>query len=1013
MKLYAESIPHLFHWDLAYLWILEKEPHLRPETWEERVRAWKYLVSLLLTSELEVEEEPIVAPFLAYTQPYGLTRVSWVRLRNSPVKVGVLSPTVLVRPLPDYKRGELSHWAQSIAEPETSRGIELSHFIQLAVQSLKQGQRPDSYRARISSVLEKEFKSAAMPNPPGGAYRQVPIINQVVWSQDPGETGIEYTNILVQGGTRDDSMIYVPKCERCLLPLTRALGAEPVYVEEQEFTVTCESPGCGQTNTLRLSDFLIWARDGAEVIVWDKQNLFTRPEKGFPPKPAFDGVEVRFEWGPAQLNAEATRRYLRLHFSGKEVRERKLDDIFFKKVLVPGSLKDFTGLPLRHEWFDALEDPRRVKIEPDVNTPKLTYRGLKIRGLPSPVDKTFASLSIRAEPGLGVGIYPNPALLPEGWRWFRTFLHGSNREQYQLEAASANRILPWLAETHDEFPETFSVLSTADGVGVTYHRERTSGNFLEGIQSKLHVGIDFGTTNSIVYSMPPGETADTPRPDKYGLRPSSFSGATLWLAEAEGSSSEDAVADFLPAPRYGENRPDPYIIPSALWQVGDRFIIRWSSKPPTPGAVAVSGFKWNRGLDYSAHRRAYLEEILFLILPNIIRTSGLTSSNAKFHLGFSFPLAFNFISRQGMQELLDDIDTEMQNRVGFTFESYSISESWACVRAFGTPNPGETFLVADMGGGTMDLALFTVGQHQTIDTHQIGSVQFAGESYVNSLVEKKRPNPSVQDKFRWELKDLISSGRAYEHYGHDQDAQTILHRFGGMAFEYLRTVIDAHRQPSAGRPAATEQPKPIHLVLVGNGWHLADTFSAETPERSPKNVFQEHYTHLTMRLGIPSLSLYEGEPLPLLPSSKHLVVIGALRNTLSSQAKKELTQTTGFSMLPSGRAMKFRTTQNREIPFAWHDLIGEKFPLPEYAKDELTGGRLDFDLRQMPPLSDSWKSQLLSIFRVQDLKDLPYPSDQRLREQIFNSIQGLSSPKIGKGPLQVILETFWIEYLKQ
>src|ERR1043166_3334946 len=101
MTLYAESIPHLLHWDLAYLWILEKD-HLKPESWEEKIEAWRYLVGLFIVGELEAEEEPIHTPFLAHTQPYGINKVFWVSLRGTKQRVGVLSPTVLVRTLTGF-----------------------------------------------------------------------------------------------------------------------------------------------------------------------------------------------------------------------------------------------------------------------------------------------------------------------------------------------------------------------------------------------------------------------------------------------------------------------------------------------------------------------------------------------------------------------------------------------------------------------------------------------------------------------------------------------------------------------------------------------------------------------------------------------------------------------------------------------------------------------------------------------------------------------------------------------
>src|SRR5574341_2507924 len=97
--LYAESIPHLLHWDLGYFWILEGESHLRPTEWSEQISAWRYLVALLLTDQLDIEPEPIKEPFLSLTAPYGIGEVSWLKLKHEGDCVGLLSPTVLARPL--------------------------------------------------------------------------------------------------------------------------------------------------------------------------------------------------------------------------------------------------------------------------------------------------------------------------------------------------------------------------------------------------------------------------------------------------------------------------------------------------------------------------------------------------------------------------------------------------------------------------------------------------------------------------------------------------------------------------------------------------------------------------------------------------------------------------------------------------------------------------------------------------------------------------------------------------
>lgn len=1005
MKLYAESIPHLFHWDLAYLWMLEKEPQLRPEKWQERIEAWKYLIGLLLTNDLDIYEENITNPFLQYTLPYGLTKVSLLRLRGQQGNpIGVLSPTVLVRPIPDYKRYDLNGWRQSVKSAEVSRPTELSHFVSLAIQRLEENQQSYSYRKRLSKILKSEFKTSQMGNPPRGEARKISLLKNVVWSQDPGDSVLDSIEILVHSGSGDGTRIYIPRCVHCSRFLTRAIDSNPILITNEAFTIDCEAESCGHQNQLRLTDFLIWIRNHREVIVWNKSGITGQPDKGFPPSPDVEGIEVKFEWGAAQLGGEATKRYLRLHFQEKDVRALSIDELFFTKLLVLGKITSFSGLPIRPEWLDALENDAGVQPEIDIALLSVIYRGLQIRGLPLLIHKPFGSLSLEIEENIALGIYPDPSLMPDKWRSYRVFLHGESINQYDIKVDMATSVLPTLTYIEGPAPNVISIVK--GNIGATHLINNTVRTFTDGAGTDIYLGIDFGTTNTVIYWLPRGESADVPNPDIWGVNPSQYVSAVKWIAEVDSIFQTDVISDFLPGPKYrSEHSLDHCIIPSVIWKTNGKCLIRWKSAAPVPGSERVSEFKWDFDQsDHTPDRQAYIREILFLTLPLLIKKAQLSSLNTKFHLGFAFPLAYSFTSRNSLQHILDDIDANLQQSFGFLFETYSINESWACVKAFGTPNPGETFLVADMGGGTMDLALFSVLPHQKIEMHQIGSIRFAGETCVKSLAEKKKPNPAAQDEFRWELKDIIASGRCFERYGNDQDAEVIFYRFSGIAFEYIRTVIEAHR--------ISNPDSKINVVLVGNGWHLAEAFSRETKSHGHKRVFHDNYTHLCNQLGLDKLVFYEGEPLPRLPSTKHLVVLGALRNAYGSEKRKELADETNASKLPSGRGMIFTTGRNQTIEYKWHNLVGDAVPLTEYTKEDLIGGNLDFVLSEMAPLSDKWCSYLFGIFRVRDTAEIPYPTADILRGNIFDSIQG-TPPKITKGPLQSILEGHWIEYLKK
>jgi hypothetical protein len=1008
MTLYPESIPHLLHYDMAYLWVLEKEKDLRPRTWEKQIEAWRYLVALLLTGELEIVKEDIKTPLLNYTNPYGITAVYWLRPRNTENKVvGVLSPTVLARPLPDFQLQDLDQWKTQLRDPKEHRPDELRHFVWLAIRSLRQGQDEGSFRSRLARILEREFEPQLMNRtPPPGVSYTIPILCQFRWTQEHLPC-LENVDVLVLDVTERSQVgeIYVPRCEHCNFPLTKSENDSSVDVQGERFEVKCER---GHSNTLDLSNFLIWIRDSKnQVVVWDRQGSLSIPKRGFPPEPEIKGNEVHFKWNPAQLGGERQKQFLKLQFPGKSVKRQRVDHIFFTKLLMLGDFDTSAGLPLpiRPEWLDAIENLDKVedevKIEVDNSTPRVTYRGIRLKGWPvdedgrpEPISWTFGSLSLHREPDIALGIFPNPRFVPSQWRWYRVFLHGSKCKDYKIEMQSSNPILLYLLQTEGGYPENLTVLSNSrNDTGVTYRTKKSHSQLSAG-SGEVYVGIDFGTINTIVYF---SRDEQDPDPRRNGLNPSKLHTVVQWLAKAGNLEAAQEIGHFLPGPNYV--RPDPYIIPSALWQFQNHSLIRWGSDPPVPDARPETGFKWDRqGVDHSALRKAYLQELLLLGLPLVLEKTGLTASEITVRIGFAFPLAFDYTARDRMKRLQRDLKSNLKELTGLTFEFYAINESRACVRAFGMPGYEDTFLVADMGGATMDLAFFTFrGGQEDPKMHQVGSIRFAGESYLEILVERKETDVDKQDALLWKLRDQIAQGQSRP----DRDAEEILDRFNRLAFEFLRTMIAAYRHNVPER-----KMDKINLILVGNGWRLVEIFSEQKPSLGPRGVFLDYYKkHLLEQLGDRNLILYERGPLCDLPSSKHLVAIGVLKNARGPERRNELEGDLELSKLPAGRTLEFRT-QRQNYRVEWHELIGEAVRL-RFRADELRG--VSFELNDMPPLEEPWHSCLLGAFRTEDI---PYMDESSLRDQILLALRE-NPTKLIKGPLQIILEKGWIEWLKR
>ena len=998
--LYPESIPHLFHYDLAYLWVLEKQNDQRPSIWEERIDGWRCLIELLLIGELEVIEEPIREPLLKYTRPLGITSVFWVALRNSAEKIGVLSPTVLVRPLPDFKTDDLRGWKQELRGK--SRPDEFRYFVHLAVEYLQQGQVEGSFRDKIATILENEFTPGPLSVPPSGTSSsslQVPILTKLTWSHKPGESSsIETIELLVRGAG-NGRKVYVPRCRECSYLLTKPSSSLPIEVQTDRFQVMCENPSGGHLNEEPLSDFLIWLRNEAQVVVWDRQGILEIPVNGLPPEPVIQGVQVEFEWNGAQLGGEREKRFLKLQFPRKELLKQRIDTILYKKIIVPGKFEGFSGLPIRPEWLDAVGNPDQIEIRPDPANSKVTFSNLEVKGWPVAISRSFSGRSLlQHEADLAVGIYPNPQFVPDKWQWYRLLLHGSTRQKFYIDAGWAREILPGLKETTVGLNKCFSVRSSGESdVGVTYWIRAEHKRFSSDISAAINLGIDFGTTNTIVYYLPPGKEIDDVlnRPTDFSLSPSKSVEWVQWLAEIEGDKSHETIGNFLPGPEYLKDRLDPHIIPSALWKFDDKYLIRWDATKPTAGAKEMDGFKWDdRGIDNSTLRFAFMEELLFLALPSILQSAvdsgAITTWNLIFNLGFAFPLSFGDEARKKMIALQTRMRSDLAELTGFNFDLHSINESSACQILLGSPNSTDAFLVADMGGGTIDIALFTA---DSTEAEQIGSIRFAGETYLKVLTEKR----SID---YWEIRDLISRGKCHHHYGGDQMAQRILRKFIGIAFEFLRTMIEAYRIQRADQT--------IHLVLAGNGWHLVEAFSRETQSRSPRQVFGDYYQHVVKLLGDQKIKPH---PALNLASNKHLVAIGALKHAERRRGDELNSSDPIVTQLPAGRGLKFGSLNDHPKEIKWSDLIGHELPFEITTSVALRKLDLHVYFEEMPPMPQQWKNYIYDVFNVTDENQIPRPNELRLNEHIRTAIEG-DPPKLTKGPLQITVEHFWVDWLK-
>lgn len=1011
LTLYAESIPHLLHWDLAYLWVLEKEANLRPAAWKSQVEAWRYLVLMLAAGELGVVGEAIPRPLSDYTQAFGIEQIQWVISLRDSRKIGVLSPMVLVRPLPDFKEEDLDAWNRQrrVGRLEDDKANIARHFVALIIQKLRS--TPGSYQSRLAAILEREFgvEDHLSEAPHAQMYRTFPSISRLHWNalRPDADDFHELELPIHMGGFKRN---FIPQCPSCGKSLLQRRETAP-FVPDEDAAVDVRCAHCPTTSKIELVDLLIWKRTArAQAIAWRQDPELEAPRKGYPPEPKIAGSDLVFEWAPSLLEGNKDFRYLKIRLPGYTAELRSVSELFYSRLLVPGQLvADHCCVPFQWDWLDAAQDLDAVESEVRVPAKEIVFRHLRVRGWPTEITKVFAGdLGLQVEPGLSVGAFPDPEAVCGDWRWFRVFLEGHHRESYVLHLQGGEPILPTLTESLSGCPDAVAVVRrSAAELGATFRiRRRGDKNGRDGL---AYLGIDFGTSNTLVYFAAADHVVDAVRPERNAVCPAKLASAAKWLA-GDGEGQGGTIAAFLAKTAEAVGRTDQYLIPSALWQLDGRNFIRWNSDAPTEGAQALAGFKWDRerGADRTPERRSFFQELFLVSLPYVLRELGLSRlESVEVKVGMAFPLAFGAGARQKMIQLLDTLQTDLKERTGLDFEFYSVNEAIACADAFGSPNKGETYLIADLGGATLDVALYTAGAEVGRHTiHQLGSLEFGGETFVTAFVASKETDAGRQNQLAWQVRDDILEGRSRDRYGREDAAKRILGCFRAAAFEYLRTMVAAYHES-----APTDNVK---LVLAGNGWHLSEAFDAGNGAAPWRTVYRDTYRTMAGRLADPHLELYLSPEMDVLPSTKHFVVIGALRNASGDSRRRQLDIYDGqdgvdsLSRLPSGRGVEFSLISNSgSLDIPWSRLVGEGAKFNDFSDRELKNAAIACKAEETPEAPLGWISYLSASFGVDRPEDLPCPTPERLRAQILAELKGDPQCYLGKGPLQLILEKHW------
>jgi hypothetical protein len=956
LPVFPASIPHLLHWDLGYLWALQQEPDQLDELWSARVAAWRRLLSLFLGGELSIRAAAVPTNLASLLASYGLTEVHELLYQEN--VVGILSPTVVVRPLPN-----MSEQWHHVPAPSRDRREDVLHLLRLLAESVQETADNDSpILGELNRVLVRETLAhtphhmeedarTGMVRPRTAVISRPVSVDLVTrYSILPaagrGQTKTIHVEIFDRSGHR-----FVPKCGQCESPLLNHQADQPIQCVGDHVQLTCRF--CRRVTKVSLNHLMIAApcsgRD--RFVVWtNRDHAGDLPLQEPPPEAVLQGQTVTFQWTVAEA-LDPNQRFLRLFLEGP-ISTASINEIFYQRFLDLGELGN--AAPVRSEWIPWISHwPEIQRTGPDIR-----FKDLRVEGLPQSINKVYGPTAQVQRPDMGVCVYPGDEW--ESWSDYRTFLTGEVQGFLLTgpEDAVAGRISPALM-FNNQAPKVVAVQSEAPhDCGVALRRDVHPRS--RAMDSLLYLGCDFGTTSSVVAYYAAGEESEI-------LTFADIHEAADWFAKP---ASEKGRSNAI-FPSTGSHLTQ---IPSSVWSshamnwVG----IRWSGLRNTliAGCQARKDLKWSESADNKALRTSYLFELLFWSIPAVLRKAHSNTIPASLNLGVSYPLAFNFRQRNSFRESIETVQARCQEAFGITINYFSLSESDACVRTVGRPAPTDCFLVADLGGGSLDIA--AVSGSNTGQPLPIGSFRYGGELCLEKLCHGDR------DRY-WALRDSLAQGQPDPLFSSDE-AKELYYRHIPRALEILRVLVASMQKNGvAGN---------IKLLLVGNGWRLLTLSSAG---QDPTHVFANRYQELTDAFQLPSVSVWIDAAHDTDP--KHTVAHGAAMNARQGQKNALRGPSPDEGVLPAGR-----TVHVSDRIIEWWELVGLAGLQLNMPEEDLRNsiGRIGLEVEPAP--STTWSAYLR--------RALPetQPTEESIRQVLATSIQG---SRIVTGPLQAIVEKSW------
>jgi hypothetical protein len=366
--------------------------------------------------------------------------------------------------------------------------------------------------------------------------------------------------------------------------------------------------------------------------------------------------------------------------------------------------------------------------------------------------------------------------------------------------------------------------------------------------NRLHLSVDFGTSNTCFYYLMQGLSDKDPKPLKLNDKSHVLIGGLqlesdlrhTWIPNFIEQTLIPSELVFRLEPQKifsGGGQINPiadYTIPPLKWRAGEERRIS-------------TGFKWQQATEPNAvspyHlelQRMFLGLVFRLVMAELVSRDDLLGSStvhpSEVELTLTYPLS---MSEGKFKELLTSFEIVtrlIQERTGISLLITAVvDESRAGERGTAAKGPGQKIYI-DIGGGTTDISVIEQGgEDGRRNLLVVDSLRYAGNDFLTALASDNKggglstkPLIELQRRIRAEenvLDDLATFGNAMPR---QEAAQKALDRFLRGLTQYLARIV-AFRIDKLGDRAGQEK---LIIYLLGNGWRFV-LFTPRDPLASP------------------------------------------------------------------------------------------------------------------------------------------------------------------------------------